>query len=106
MGFDIRVRGLDELRRKLEKMPEDIKRETERMLREAANRIVFAAQMRCPDAVLREKITSQVTRSDGSITVTISAPPEARRHLLEAYEENKNAIPSQVADAIRRAIRH
>lgn len=104
MSFHIETRGLDELQRKLERMPEDIRRETERMLRDVAQRIVFAAQMKCPDEALRQKITSNVTQSGQKIAVTISAPPEAKRYLIEAYEENKHTIPEQVAAAIREAI--
>jgi len=102
--FDIRIEGLEELERKLKRLPDEIRKETERELREAANRIVLSAQMKCPDANIRERITSQVTSSGERISVTISAPAEARPYLEQAFEENRERIPKEVADAVKRAL--
>lgn len=102
--FDIDISGIDELKRKLERLPDDMRREIERTFREAANRIVLSAQMKCPAAEIREKITSRVTSSGEKISIEISAPKEASPYLRQALEENKSSIPIEVANAVRRAI--
>jgi len=102
--FKIKIKGLKELERKLKRLPDDIRRETERKLREAANRIVLSAQMKCLDAKLREKITSRVLSRGERISIEISAPEEARPYLEQAFEENKDSIPKEVAEAVKRAI--
>lgn len=101
----IEIKGLKELRKKLKKLPDDMLRETERKLREAVDRIVRSARMKCPNPELREKITSRVLKVGKQISVTITAPEEARIYLEQAFEEIKDTIPKEVAEAVREAIR-
>ena len=100
----IKITGLEEAKRKLNRLSDDIQIGTERKLREAANRIVLSAQMKCPDPELRGKITSRVLSAGKQISIEISAPKEARLYLEQAFDENKDSIPREVADAVKRAI--
>jgi predicted DNA-binding antitoxin AbrB/MazE fold protein len=104
--FKIKINGLKELERKLERLPKEIQKEIEVKLREAANRIVLSAQMKCPDAKLREKITCRVLSRGEQISVEISVPKEASPYLKAALEENKDSIPKEVAEAVKKAIKN
>jgi len=99
------IKGLKELERSLKRLPEEIKKETEKTLREEAYRIVMTAQLYCSDPALREKISYEVTSQCDTISVSIQAPMEAKECLEKAFDEHKTSVSPLIADAVNRALR-
>jgi len=99
------IKGLKELERYLKNLPQEIRKKTEKALREEAYRIVLTAQTKCPDPEIREQIRTEVTSHGDNIEVSIYAPERARKYLEQAFNEHKNEVSPIIADAVDRALR-
>ena len=103
--MEFKIRGLDELIRKLKKLPEQMHSEIEHELRVAAERICTRARELCKDPILAAQINYRVYRTNDTIEVEITGPTAIKKYLLQAFDELKPNFRDYVAQAIERAIR-
>ena len=103
--MEFEVRGLDELIRKLEELPEHIRLEVEQELRLAAERVCVRAHELCEDPLLAARINYRVYRTHDTVGVEITGPENTKDCLARAFEELKPRFRGYVAQAVERAIR-
>ena len=103
--FDIEIKGLDELTRKLKELPEKLLQEIEVELRKAAQTLCERAKSMCTDPLIRSQINYRVFRTKSEIGVEIMAPDEAKPYLNKAFEEIKPNLSGYVQQALDKALK-
>ncbi|MEM3828025.1 MAG: HK97 gp10 family phage protein [Conexivisphaerales archaeon] len=99
------IKGLDELIRKLRRLPEQIRSEIEREIRTAAEQVCAKARELCQDPLLAAQINYRVYRTNDTIGVEVTGPTATKDYLIQAFEELKPSLRDYVAQAIERAIK-
>lgn len=99
----VKIKGLDKLSRKLERLPEQIKSEVEQELRRAAEQVCERAREVAGDPLA--KIDYRIYRTDDSVCAEITASQNLRKALEQAFEELKPSFPDHISEALKRAIK-
>jgi len=103
--MEFEIKGLDELIRKLEKMPEQIRLEVEWELRVAAEQVCTRARELCKDPLLAAQVNYRIYRTNDTIGVEITGPVKTKEYLIQSFEELKPHFRDYVAQALERAIK-
>jgi len=103
--FDIELKGLDELIRKLNELPEKLLQEIEMELRKAAQTLCERAKSMCTDPLIRSQINYRVFRTEDNIGIEIIAPNEAKDYLNKAFEEISPYLNDYVRQALDKALK-
>ncbi len=98
----IEIKGLDELIRKLERLPKQMRLEIERELRAAAEQVCVRARELCGDDLLAAQINYRVYLTDDTVGVEITGPKD---YLIQAFEELKPNFRDYVVQAVERTIK-
>jgi len=102
--IDIEIKGLSELIRNLEKLPDRVLQEPELELQKVAQTLCERARSICTDPLVRSQINYRVFRRENELVVEIFAPDEAKNCLKQAFEEIKPYIGGYVSLAIEKAL--
>jgi len=100
MGFNIKIKGLDELQRKLERMPSDIERIRREILSVYAAKVEKEAKEACPTNEMKESV-KVTTNADGNFSVHCSE--DAKPYVIPVVQKNKEEMAQEMKIRIGKA---
>lgn len=108
---EIRIEGLEELERhlrKLEQLPEQIKREVKEKLIYWMEQIKVLARKKIPEDLKKyeETITYDVVEMHERVEIKMKCEPSVSGYVKEAFDELKQRMDQSIRDAIDQVIRN
>ena len=103
--INFEIRGLDKIKKKLDRIASDIPRLIEKELLQQAETIVVDAQLFCTEPKLRESIRYEIDSVGDDISICFFCDEEAKVYLEQSFEDNKENLSIHIKHALQKALR-
>lgn len=103
--INFEIKGLDKIKKKLDRIASDIPRQVEKELLQQAETIVVDAQLLCADPKLRESIRYEIDSIGENISIHFFCDEDAKVYFEQSFEENKGNISIHIKQALQKALR-